>query len=192
MLLSSGNSWAGRLFRLVILPMLASAAFAQTCVPNATPLPMHPEGLAEKLGDVVITCTGGPNGGVVAGSLFIAYNTPVSNRNDGSANPVGVTAAITGVSGSVTTPALNNPTLLFISLQYTIAATPATITISGVRSAPSSATPGSNVTAVVTLTGVGSPAQGIPFVVGTASPSPSLLGTVFNNGLPCGGSALPN
>src|SRR5579862_6309068 len=70
MLLSSGNSWAGRLFRLVILPMLASAAFAQTCVPNATPLPMHPEGLAEKLGDVVITCTGGPIGGVVAGSLL--------------------------------------------------------------------------------------------------------------------------
>jgi len=89
--------------------------------------------LTEKLPDVVITCTGGAVGTTVAASVYVSFSAPITNRLDDSGAPTGIPITNWRRRRSATPVKLNNPTLLFSNVQYTIPATPVTITISGVR-----------------------------------------------------------
>ena len=181
---------------LAALLLLPVAAWSQTCSPNATPTLIHPEGLAEKTGDVVITCTGGTAGTARAASLFAAYSNSITNRLAASGAPIGITVVVVGGgAGAGADPiALSSPTLLTSGFRYTVPvvpATPVTITISGVRSGLGLAGGTAQViTAALTLTGLPFSAIGIPLAVATSAPL-SLAATVVNFGLPCGGSPLP-
>ena len=180
---------------LAALLLLPVAVWGQTCSPNATPTLIHPEGLAEKTGDVVITCTGGTAGTQRAASLFAAYSNNITNRLAAGGAPIGITVVVVGggASAGVDPIALNSPTLLASGFRYTIPvvpATPVTITISGVRSGVGLTGGPQNITAALTVTGVPFSAIGVPIAVANSAP-PSLAATVVNYGLPCGGSPLP-
>jgi uncharacterized protein (TIGR03437 family) len=61
----------------------AASAFAQSglnCVGSAVPSILRSEGVAERLGDIVLTCTSGTPGNIVGGNLVVFLNVPVTNR----------------------------------------------------------------------------------------------------------------
>jgi uncharacterized protein (TIGR03437 family) len=104
----------------VSLLMFATVASAQTavlsCNATAVPTTVRAEGLAERMGDIVLSCAGGPAGGQVAGNVVLSLNTAVSNHlasdgttdvaltvNNGGATPLAF-AARTYASNSVMFP----------------------------------------------------------------------------------------
>src|ERR1700712_1449571 len=85
----------------------ASLASALTCTPSAVPPTLHAEGVAERLGDIVLTCNGGPPG-AIGFNLNITLNVNVTNKltSAGSADAVltvdsGAGPVATGVSPAV-------------------------------------------------------------------------------------------
>jgi uncharacterized protein (TIGR03437 family) len=171
--------------------LLSSAALAQpNCSANSTTLPTHIEGLAERVGDITVSCTGGTAGSTVSLSVFVTLNTNVTNRTDTGGNVLGITLA--GASGMVR---LTSATTLNISpLNYTVPvvpATPVTITISGIRAAIATSANGS-ATPFITASVVGIGASFPPLISLTvASSFTTLLASTLSNGVPCNGSPLP-
>jgi uncharacterized protein (TIGR03437 family) len=171
--------------------LLSSAALAQpTCSANSTTVPTHVEGLAERVGDITVSCTGGTAGSTVSLSVFVTLNTNVTNRTDTGGNVLGITLA--GASGMAR---LTSATTLNISpLNYTVPvvpATPVTITISGIRAAIATAANGSPMP-FITASVVGIGASFPPLISLTVANSIStLLASTLSNGVPCNGSPLP-
>lgn len=98
---------------LVVLPVLsAGSLFSQaTCTTSATPPVVRSEGLTERIGDMLLTCTGTP-GNTVNANVAITLNTDVTNRL--STTPAnGVTGVIFTIdSGSGPQPVLTMPVLV--------------------------------------------------------------------------------
>jgi uncharacterized protein (TIGR03437 family) len=67
------------------------------CTAGAVPMQVRAEGLAEPVGDILISCTGGTPGATVSGPLYVFLSVPVTNRV--SANGV-VDAVLTVESSS--------------------------------------------------------------------------------------------
>lgn len=70
---------------LTIAFLVSSFAFSQTtsglnCAGTSVTPILHAEGVAERLGDIVLTCTSGTPGNIVGGNLTIFLNTPVTNK----------------------------------------------------------------------------------------------------------------
>src|SRR5437588_5095589 len=96
-------------FVLVLLfVFFAVPSYSQSplvCTVSATPPTVRIEGLAEKMGDVVLGCSGGTPGLVVTGNLSISLTVPITNRlTSGTAGDIVVTVD-TG-SGPLPTPVL--------------------------------------------------------------------------------------
>jgi uncharacterized protein (TIGR03437 family) len=171
--------------------VLAFAGQAQTtCAASSTSVTAHQEGLAELVGDVIVTCSGGTVGATVSMDLFVALNTNITNKLDVNGNPTGIT-----VPPLITLARLVqvSPTTIQLgSVTYTIGASPTVITISGIRAAvaplAAAGTSPAQVTAKVLGVGVQLPLS--PQLV-VATYQPTLLASLLNNGVPCGGSALP-
>jgi uncharacterized protein (TIGR03437 family) len=170
--------------------LLASfSGLAQTaCALSSTITTVHQEGLAEPAGNIILTCSGGAAGSLVSLQLFVTTNANITNRLDANGNPTGIT--VTGASlGSLS---LSSPTLLTLSnVSYMAASSPTTITIAGLRVAPALLAGGSTlseITASLLVIGVPPPVNTLVYL---AMGKPTLLASVLNNGVPCGGSALP-
>jgi uncharacterized protein (TIGR03437 family) len=58
----------------------ASAQPAINCNATAVPLTVHAEGVSERLGDIVLTCTGAAPGTTLSGNLNVYLNTNVTNK----------------------------------------------------------------------------------------------------------------
>lgn len=183
---------------LLSLLFLSVAAFGQTpsCTANSNAALIHQDGLAERVGDIVLTCTGGTAGSSVSATLFIALNTNITNRVDANGPPQGIavtantgTAAATGSAPTFTSAS----TLSVSQVNYTVpaGAIPATITITGIRAAVASLSNGSAPSVVsATVQGVGVRLLTTTPVV-VAISAPGLLQSSLNNGVPCNGSPLP-
>src|SRR5258708_26915751 len=50
------------------------------CTPTAVPALVHAEGIAERLGDILISCAVGTPSGVVGGNLTVFLNVAVTNK----------------------------------------------------------------------------------------------------------------
>src|SRR5713226_515161 len=80
--LVNGRTYAMCALLLILLGSSISLAYSGpfVCTPTAVPALVHAEGLAERLGDILISCTGGTPGGVVGGNLTIFLNVRVTNK----------------------------------------------------------------------------------------------------------------
>jgi hypothetical protein len=180
-------------------------ALAQTSQPVCTPsnyaAQVRPEGLTEPVGDLVLVCTGGTAGAVVAPNIFfLTLNTNITNRLDANGIPLGITISVNTGGGAVNSPAtvqLYSPTTLGLNgFQYTVptpATNPVTIDMHGLRAAVATIAPNPNtptlVTASVTATGLQvTPMQ--PINLGFVT-NPGLLDSVINNEIPCYGPTEP-
>jgi uncharacterized protein (TIGR03437 family) len=143
------------------------------------------------IGSIVATCSGGTVGSTVSLNLFISLNTNITNRPD--ANGVPTNIAVTGASlGSI---AQTSATTINLSpVNFTVTGAPVAITISGIRAAVaplSSGTSGSSpATVTASVLGIGATFPP-PAPMPVAFSQPTLLASVLNNGVPCGGSPLP-
>lgn len=185
---------------LVLLLAFASSAFGQipACTTSASATLVHQEGLAERTGDITLTCTGGSPGTPVSTTLFVSFNANITNRLDINGVPQGISVSANPGGGAFSAGSLRltSATTLSISgLAYSVppvAATPVTITISGVRVAVASLSNGS-APSVVTATVQGVGAQfSTSQAVNVAISAPGLLQSLLNNGVPCLGSPLPS
>jgi uncharacterized protein (TIGR03437 family) len=174
---------------IAMLFVFSPGASAQqpSCTPNSTASAVHAEGLAERIGDITITCTGGTVGNLASLTLFVTLNTNITNRLDADGLPTGIT--VTGASGSV--HASSAATLNFSPLNYTISASPVVITVSGIRAAVALLAPGASVTASILGVGATFPSPSGFSLIVTGSSSPTLLSSTISNGVPCNGSPLP-
>ena len=62
--------------------LLATAAQAQTCVATANPLLVRGEGLTERMGDILLQCSGGPPNSTISGNLTVFLSVAMTNRVD--------------------------------------------------------------------------------------------------------------
>src|SRR5215212_190713 len=83
---------------LRLIPFLlasASLASALTCTPSAVTPVLHAEGLAERLGDILLTCTDGP-AGPLGFNLNVTLNVNVTNKLTAAGNADAVLTVDTG------------------------------------------------------------------------------------------------
>src|SRR5215813_13954368 len=70
-------------FGFIFLALFATPSYSQApliCSVSATPVAVRAEGLAEKMGDIVLGCSGGTPGLVVTGNLTVQLSVPITNR----------------------------------------------------------------------------------------------------------------
>lgn len=174
---------------LGLLAVLVSTGFGQTCTPSSTPPFVHIDGLAELVGDIKVTCSGGPGGPAINTVVAIVMNATVTNRLDTTGiNLTGITLTGPGVL-STAPPTANSPNVVLFSA-VSLPSTSPTFTISGIRVAVPTTTGGGstpliNATVAANQFGIANS----PILVATSAPS--LLASVFNYGLPCTGSPAP-
>src|SRR5437016_5477247 len=71
-----------------VVNLFVCATFAQTtafngrCQATSTPLQVRTEGLAERLGDIELRCSGGTPGAVFTGNLSLFFPVSITNRID--------------------------------------------------------------------------------------------------------------
>src|SRR5215471_21562535 len=70
------------LFSLSLHATFAQSAFNGRCAVTSTPLQIRAEGLTERLGDILLQCTGGTPGSVLGGNLTLFFPVSVTNRVD--------------------------------------------------------------------------------------------------------------
>src|SRR5277367_2902173 len=69
-----------------VLPLVVAVVFpfaraaAVNCIPSATPLIVHGEGITERTGDIAFTCSGGAPGATVNIDLYFFLNVNITNR----------------------------------------------------------------------------------------------------------------
>jgi len=114
-------------FIFILLLTLPAGIFAQqptTCTAVAAPTIVHSEGVAERLGDIVLQCTGTP-GAAVTGSLNVYLPVAITNRINSSGYSTDASLSFetstgtvpSGVSGLVT-----NQSISFNGFQFTVPA----------------------------------------------------------------------
>jgi hypothetical protein len=74
------NESFARFFILLASSISLAYSAPFVCTPTAVPALVRGEGLAERMGDILISCTGGPPGGVVGGNLTVFLNVNVTNK----------------------------------------------------------------------------------------------------------------
>jgi uncharacterized protein (TIGR03437 family) len=184
-----------RLFGFVFLSSIFLAGLmAQrptTCVVSAVPPVVHSEGLAERLGDIVLQCTGQP-GASVSASLTVLLPVSITNRID--ANWFSTDASLTIDTGSGPMPAgvsgrVTNQSISFNGFGFTLPANGlATLRLTDLR-------------ADVNQLGLVQPAPIQAYLssslalannpVTVAFAQQGLLATISGSGVRCVGSPLP-
>lgn len=180
----------------VVATGLQAQSSVLICQPSAVPATVRSEGVAERTGDIVLSCSGGQSTGPVSGNFIVSLNVNGTNRilGDGSTD---VTLSVNNGSGttiytarpySVNAVAFNgvnfNPSpqgtaeLRIVNLRGNASQLPVT-------------TLGNPITAAVSFTGAGMAVPASTFVV--AIPQRALLATSTGR-LICDqyGSALPD
>jgi uncharacterized protein (TIGR03437 family) len=186
-----------RLLRIFfVLPVCAGfvQAAALVCVPSAGLPVVHSEGLAERLGDIALTCSGGSPGGTISGnlSLFLAVNDTNRIQPNGSLD-ISLTVDNSGTPSPANVPAaLASPSsITWNGLSFTLSPTgTAVLTISNVR-ANASQNSGMFIGGFVSFTGVSTLAL-TSTQLALAAPVTSLYSSASSKLFcPANGSPLP-
>src|SRR5271155_4509575 len=94
---------------LLVLGTGSILAQPSVCVTSATPPVVRAEGLTERIGDILLSCTGTP-GNTVNANITIGLNTNLTNRVSSGGMVVGTVFTID--SGAGPQPVLTQPVLL--------------------------------------------------------------------------------
>jgi uncharacterized protein (TIGR03437 family) len=128
--------WTMKFFCLMAA---ATVMWAQPniCSTTAAPVIMRAEGLTERIGDILYTCTGAPGSSLTV-NLAVQLNSEITNRLSSGNTVTGPALTVTNGSGPQTVtvqPVLYSPNNLIwngVPLQYSAQGT-LTINISGIR-----------------------------------------------------------
>lgn len=192
-----------RPWRLLFLVTLATCAtYAQTpsafgtCAVTSVPTQVRSEGLAERLGDINLQCSGSTPGAVLTGNLSVALPVAITNRvNDNSQTTDAVLSADFG-SGPVALPIagqVSGNIVAFQGLNLTVPASGSfALRISNLRAAVNQLGL-TNTQPVQASISASAPLLVNQAVVVVAYANPALLTTLYDHGaITCVGSALPS
>src|SRR6476661_130316 len=95
------------LYRWLLLVLSVAGLQAQnsvlSCAPSAVPTNVRAEGIAERTGDILLSCSGGQPGTQVSGNVVVSINVNVTNRILGD----GTTDVFLSVNNGLTTTTYN-------------------------------------------------------------------------------------
>jgi uncharacterized protein (TIGR03437 family) len=140
---------------------LVAGAFAQnlTCNAAAQPPLVRQEGLAERTGDIVLSCSGGPAGAQITGNMTLFLSVNITNRLAPGDTVTGVLFTADNGSGpqTITAPGiLTAPsTLVYNGASFTLSTTGSvTLRIANLRAAANQANtfPGQQVSVLLSFT----------------------------------------
>src|ERR1700754_1396353 len=101
------GSRISRLFALLSISICATYSQTQpvsgSCVVTAVPSQVRSEGITERMGDIVLECTGSNPGAVLAGNFSVALPIGVTNRIDAANRTVDAVFSVDYGSGFVPT-----------------------------------------------------------------------------------------
>ena len=194
-----------RLSRLLaLLTLTIYATFAQTppvsgsCAVTAVPSQVRSEGLTERMGDIILQCSGSNPGAVLSGNLTVYLPAAITNRLDANSTNLTHEAMVsvdygmgfvpTGVAGIIT-----NQIIAFNGLSITIPPSGSvSIKISGIRAAAHQLGLGSPqpIQAQLAFSSTASIlVNQSQLVVGL--PQTGLVATLYDKGITCTGSPVP-
>jgi len=134
-------AWVFLLLSAAILPV-ASATTTLTCVPSATPTVVHGEGITERIGDIVFSCSGGAPEAKVIANLFIFLNVSITNRLAPGTSGAFTGITLTADNGSGPQPIASPPVqigeaaLVFNGVNFTLSSFGSvTLQLAGIRGA---------------------------------------------------------
>lgn len=191
-----------RLFSLATLTICA--IYAQTppvsglCVVSSVPSQVRSEGLTERVGDIVLQCSGSNPGAVLTGNISVNLPVSVTNRLDSSNLATDAVISANLGSGPVPLPVsaqVSNQTITFSSLNVTVPPSGSfSLRISNLRAAiyQLGATNNQPIRAQLIYSGPSSITVDQSNVT-VALAQPALLSTLFDRGqITCVGSPLPD
>ena len=167
------------------------------CTPTAVPALVHAEGLTERLGDILISCSGGAPGGVVGGNLTVFLNVNVTNKLINNFTDVQMT--VDNGSGPVAANVGAQPfgagAVVFNGLSFTLSGSgQANLRISNLRGDVNSIISASNlpnsITASLAFNQQAPAFSNVQLTVGFAEPG--LLTQSSSSQVRCRGSQLPS
>lgn len=184
------------LFLSLGLLCFAGAARSQSntllCLPTAVPSLVRAEGISERLGDIVMECSGTP-GTPISGSLTIFVSTTITNRIINSQRAIDALLTIDSGSGPQPQPPgilINNTSVTFVSISFTVPPSgKATLRLSHLRGDASTQV----VDRAINVTLANANNISVPVTqLAVAYPTRSLLATYSSTGVRCVGSLLPS
>lgn len=116
---------------LIILSLTISATYAQTlpiagrCAVSTVPPQVRAEGLTERLGDILLQCSGSNPGAVLTGNLTLFLPVSVTNRVDSSNQALDAVISVdygTGFVPTATRGVVSNSSISFNGLSLTVPA----------------------------------------------------------------------
>jgi uncharacterized protein (TIGR03437 family) len=183
----------------LFVALLGPAARAQgpllSCLTSAVPLTVHAEGVTERIGDVLFTCSGGAPNTTVTGNVTIFLNVAITNRVSAN-NAVDAQLYYDNGAGLQLAPVtgyLNGPAVSFNGLSVALSSTgTVTLRLENIRANATQAPSSGLITASLAVNS----ANILPLtqsVLTVAQTSPSLFDG-FSNRLICSqlGSPLPD
>ena len=182
--------------RAVLLAALFALAmgptFAQTqpaCVTSGVPVQVRAEGLTERIGDILLQCSGYNAGAVLSGNLTIFLPAGITNRVDANNQTQDAVLFVNYGSGFVPTGIAGlvaAGSMAFNGISFTVPPSGSlSLKISNIRVAVGAAAP---VTAYISSSSLPISQSQMGMVV--AYPRTSLFATVYGADVPCTGSAL--
>ncbi len=186
--------WLSLLLPAVLSAGLHAQTAVLTCSAASVPALVHAEGVAERTGDIVLSCSGGQPASQVSGNVVVSLNVNVTNRilSDGSSDVFLTVDSGSGPVNFVARPFSANALAFNGVIFNTSAAGAAEIRISNIRGNASQLgfDPTQTITASVSFTGAGIALPNSVFIVG--HPDRALLATTSGK-LVCDqyGSPLP-
>ena len=177
-----------------LFPAFTQAQTPLTCTVSATPSTVRIEGLAEKMGDIVLGCSGGTPGTAVTGNLSISLTVPITNRLiSGTAGDIVVT--VNSGSGPVAVPftaQLTSPqTVSLNGISFTTPPSgPVTLRINNLRGNATSMATGQVIVASLALNGFSTVALSNNNTI-VAVPQPGMLSNTSSTVIRCVVSPLP-
>ena len=173
-----------------LFALAGSATFAQSqpaCVTSGVPVQVRAEGLTERIGDILLQCSGYNAGAVLSGNLTIFLPVNITNRVDANNQTQDAVLFVNYGSGFVPTGIAGlvaSGSMAFNGISFTVPPSGnLSLKISNVRAAVGAV---ASVTAYISSSSV--PISQSQVVV--AYPRTSLFATLYGADVPCTGSAL--
>jgi uncharacterized protein (TIGR03437 family) len=187
------NGLSGLLLGVLLTAGVARPQSGLTCASSAGGATQRMEGLAERLGDILLTCSGGRPGAAVTGDLNLNFNVNVTNRLSGTSFTGIILTVDTGM-GPVRASVLAQPGLaneiVFRGLGFTVPPDgKVALRISNVRGNARQLAPAQSVTARVSFILGGTTVNNSQLTLGSGRTG--LLASFSTGGVRCTGSALP-
>jgi uncharacterized protein (TIGR03437 family) len=164
---------------------------------SSAPVQVRIEGIAERTGDIQISCLGSHAGALLAGNLTVSFPVSVTNRVDSSGFTTDAVIAADVGSGFIplapVTAQVSGNTIIFSGINVTVPASGLlALRISGVRVAPSQlGVVSSQIRAQLLFSGSGLPLNQVYAIVGITQQA--LFATLSDRGaITCAGSPIPD